>query len=221
MARFIEIRTKRDYYGSEMYNIFWYRDDGIPLLNESDLNHYIDQFLAGPAISLFSTAVSGVTHVEIQAQGYSDQGVRAPYLPVIRPWVGNGTYAGTGEPGVVAAILACKVEPVVAGRRMKADGSIVTTPVRRGYWAFGGIGLNAVSPEGRLVTWNEAAGVFYDATVRLTNPLTGPGTVGNAVPVVVSKPLPGETLRGHGLIKAAAWRENISTRRSRKRGVGA
>lgn len=221
MARFIEIRARSQLAGADNINVFWYKDEGVPLLEAADLEHYLNEFVTKVVPSLNAIRTTQNTNVDLTIQGYRDTWERAPYLPITRAWAGTGSYTGSCAPPVVAAIASCQVEPVVPGRRKDANGVITTSPVRRGYWAISGIGLAVLDVNGRLMTWNETAGVYFDARARFANSLVGPGTVGNAVPVVVSKPLKDEVLRGHGLIKSVVWRENISTRRSRKRGIGA
>lgn len=221
MARFYSVTLRGQVNDIMVVNGFWYRQEGIGTPTEADLSALRAEWQSQLQADWLAMHTSTYVLQNYSVQGYSDQWERAPYLPHDFALTAAGTDVTTAGPPIVAAILGCKVEPAQAARRKRADGTIYTSPVRRGYWAISPINEQMSTPEGTFWAWDQTAGLWESWRLRMAQPLVVTGWADPAVPVVVSAPLKDEVARGYGLIKGCYWNRAISTRRSRKLGKGA
>lgn len=221
MARFYELTAKGNSDGTLVINRFWYRDPRIGLATQSDLETMADAWQSQRQPNYVGIHTSNWTLDSLIVQGYAESWERSPYLPYERVVNVVGADASAAAPPVLAAVMGCTVEPVDPARRRKPTGEIVLTPVRRGYWSMSPLNEAVFLPDGTFYGYGLDAGLWYNVEQDLGDPMTLVTAGVNVDPVIVSSPLPDEVVRGWGYIRAAKWRREASTRRSRKLGKGA
>jgi hypothetical protein len=206
----------------QIISLWWYDiPDAQGALDNAALSALLDAWVATvqPPLAAFHNALWSLN--QLVAQGYSNEWQRQPYIPLIRDVSGVvGSVVSGMEPPITCGILSCRVEPVVPGRRKKPDGTIVTTPIRRGYFAIGPLSTNDVQDDGTFVPSSLTSSRFTGMVTAATASLAPSGWAAPATPIRVSRPLKDEVARGHGKILGAVWRKEISARRSRRTGVG-
>lgn len=221
MARFYSLTLKGVTQNAQIINTFWYRQDDIGLPSEDDLTAIQNAWSGAYMTNWLAIHTTPYVLTEIVTQGYSDQFERTPYLPKVFAMSSAGTDASAGAPPIVAAILSCKVEPQQPARRHRDGEPARYTPVRRGYWAISPISEGLMSDVGAFNAFLHSTGLWHDFKVQMAADLPVVGWTSPAKPVVVSQPPKDVTERGWGYIRQCQWSPHISTRRSRKSGVGA
>lgn len=218
--QFFSIVQKGDLFGQDVLNIHWYRRDATGLPNEDDLAAVRQAWDNAMWPKFAAVLTSDYKLVQTIVQGWSGEWVRTPYLPRITDYANTpGTAAPPTASPLIVGILSARVVPVIAGPKIK-NGQRVNVPVRRGYWAISGLprdgflNTGLMSPEFRESPNMAALAVAMNDEFAAT---TAPELL---QPIKVSQPLPGETLRGYGMVYSATWRSEQSARRSRKVGKG-
>lgn len=202
-------------------NTLWYRQaSDTPLVN-ADLQALHDWWVANHRGTWMAIHTSNYTLQEITVQGYDNTWNRAPFLPLIQPHSVAGGDASAAAPPFVAVIASMKVEPVLPGPRMKPNGTRYFSPVRRGNLAISPVSELSVNPDGTFVEWNITTGAWSTLRANLLASFTPTGQTLALEPIRVSSPLKDEVLRGYGVVRAVAFRQFASTRRSRMMGRGA
>ena len=221
MARFYNTIAKGQADGTQIINTFWHRDPRIGLPMQTDLETVADAWQSQRQPNYLGIHTSNYTLDELIVQGYSETWDRAPYLPYQRTVGVAGGDTTAPAPPILAAVLSCKVEPAELGRRRLPTGEVVLTPVRRGYWALSPLNEAVFLPDGTFYGAGLTAGLWYDFADDCGQPITLLTAGVNIDPIIAGAPLPGESFRGWGYIRSAAWRREASSRRSRKYGRGA
>lgn len=222
MPQFYEVAIKGLLHQQQIVSVFWYRSPAIGLPQEQDRQDAIAHVRTTvlPALRALQST-SAVWHDAI-CNSYTEAWAREPYLSRIESFTNAGTNAGASAAPLDAAIFSARVEPQVPGPQFKPGTTeVVMKPVRRGYWAFPGFLASAFTAEGTMVaetSWPAEALALRNA---LKAPVPANGARAPMEAIRVSSPLKGNPLRGYGLIREVTIRNIASTRRSRKRGVGA
>lgn len=219
--RFYSLTLKAMASGTRVINTFWYRqlDEGLP--TQADLEELVYTWRLGRLTNWLSLHTAQYLLETIEVQGYGGDWERFPYHPHVETVNEAGTDATPSGPPVVALILSAKVQPIADAPRLHPTLGRILTPVRRGYWAVSPVNEAIVLPDGSFSEYAATGGAWYEARVQAASPLSPPAWIGDAAPIVVSSPLTDEVQRGYGLIVSCTWGRSVSTRRSRKLGVGA
>lgn len=219
---FLSVTAIGEAAGQQVVNIWWYRDPtGSVAFNEDQMSTYLTTWETVVRAPLLAWHNSGYRLKREVAQCYAPTWQRQPYLPLIRDVDLPGAVVAEWMGTITAVILAARVEPHVPAPRKAGTPKAPFSPVTRGYWAFGPVGRADLLNDGSIIpavkTGTRYAGLRTACLANLA-PASGAPTVN---PIVVSHPLENQVLRGYGLVKDAAWRDDSSTRRSRKKGRGA
>lgn len=218
--QFYELVIRAHQGNEDVINVLWYRNteanNPTPTRQQQIVQAWITE------IQPFWLAPRGWDYVldEATVTSYDTAWNRAPYLTYSQSLSGTGARQVPVLPPSSCAILACRVEPTVPAKRDLGNGQFEMTPVRRGYWAMGGIPEDKVDHFGRFTDWNVPVGDWGNVAIVMADELNPTGWVSGAHPIKVSKPYQNETARGYGIVVSCLWREAISSRRSRKMGIG-
>ena len=221
MASFYSLTLKASAFQIQIINTFWYRRAEAAVPNGDALSALRSAWLTRHMADWLGMHTAGYVMQEVITQGYSDSWERLPYLPEVFPNNQTGGDTTPAAPPIMAAILSCKVTPVVKGQRSLPSEPFRESYVRRGYWAVSPINEGMVDAGGQFAGFPNPPGVWATFANNMSADLPVAGWTTDAQPIVVSSPPKGVTQRGYGLISAATWAKEISTRRSRKMGRGA
>lgn len=220
MARFYNLITHGHVGSVAVLNTHWYRDPRSGLPTSGDLDAVADAWKSQRMPNFLLMLNSTYTLREITVQGYDEQFNRSPYLPHSEPVNQPGGDVTAAGPPILAAVLGCLIEPQVLARRRHPTKGIIETPVRRGYWSISPVNEFMAQPDGTFAGYAQTGTLWGDVAAQWSQPLSLMTFTATIEPVRVSNPLEGETARGWGYVRACAWRRAISTRRSRKVGIG-
>lgn len=219
---FLSITAKGMFFQRQIISTYWYVvDPPGSAWSAASLAEAMDAWQTTVRAPLLAWHDTEYTLQQQIGQGYDSLWARTPYLPLIRDVNLVGSAVQDAAPPIVAAILSCRVNPVVPGRRKRADGTIYTSPVRRGYFAFGPVNRAETSQDGFLAQSAIASARYVNLAAAVRAELSPAGWATRCVPIRVSPPLENEDARGYGTIDGSVWRAELSTRRSRKTGIGA
>lgn len=211
---YLQIVAGGQFMQSAIRNVFWYITEPPtePVLEEAEL------LLAGPAFDtqilagIASVLPNSFTYTELVLQAYADDWARSPYLSQAMTISRVGGVASGPMGPINAMVLSARVQPVTVSPK--------GLPVTRGYLSLGPVPATYISADGIFIpailanAANVAARNAFKANLTFG---TSPARVMR--PIRVSAPnISGA--RGWGYIRDVITRPAMSTRRSRKPGIG-
>lgn len=216
------ITTIGDSQGTQIVSTWWYEIPFVTAdLTTARQDELLNQWETQVRAPLLAFHVTSYTLRKESCVFYDSNWVRTPYLPRERDLALAGTRAGSAGPPIVCAILSARVEPVTSAPRGTPTVVERYTPVRRGYWAFGPLLVSDQSGDGTVTAAARGSAAYTNLRDACASDILPAGwpTAGLAIRVSPEHER-GNPKRGWGRIRSCLWRENLSTRYSRKRGVG-
>lgn len=220
MAQFYSVTWAGDLNGTRVLNTVWYRSEAVGLPTDADLDAVEDEFQVNGWPTLRPILTSQYRLKQTIVQGYTDDFVREPYLPMIRDYDAPGNVAAASAPPIMCAILSFRVVPRRPGPHKRSNGTFVDLPVRRGYLSISGISDAVFNANGSVdPTFINSGSAQAVATWARTERDIAT-MVENLKPVRVSEHVKERPRRGYGDVAGSIWRPEASSRRSRKLGKG-
>ncbi|HEV2122316.1 MAG TPA: hypothetical protein VGW38_06045 [Chloroflexota bacterium] len=217
-----EVKAIGEHTGRQIVSTFWYSTGEVGAVTDADLAAVLAAWRTTVRGPLLAWHTNAYVLKQEAVQGYTHDFQRMPYLPLLADQNlvgGTGLFAG---PPIVAAVLSARVAPVLPGQQLDPDtGQFRLRPVRRGYWSFGPFPVEEQKPDGLLTAGTIALPRYVNLANACAAVLPVASLPSNPRPIRVSKLPEGATIRGWGNVMGCVWRAAISTRRSRKTGIGA
>jgi len=217
MPAFYLVKIKGDYAGTLVMNTFAYRSEQTDPPDQASVEAVADAVDSEIVAKLVPLQSDLLSWTAVEVQGYTGAWVRSPYLSHTKTIARSGTQTAQCAPGVLAGIISFRLTP-------REPQPVTLKPVRRGYIAVAGLPEGDLDSDGTISSGLRNSGPSLALLAELEDTLTITGVTGftAAEAIRVSSPVGGaDERRGYASIETARWSIPVSTRRSRKRGVGA